>query len=103
MWNNKQQEAWDDIKNQWNKSSHSKDIKTAMSQLAIESNNWMSPFEKNGIKKDIEMIRGSISQDEKEFIKKDIISIKKNINLSESNFLKSGVTFITRVIKNVNR
>ena len=99
MWNNKQQKAWDDIKNLWNKSSHNKEIKAMMSQFAIESNKHISSFEKNVIKNDIKLIKESINQREKESIKKDVVLIKQNVSQFESNLLSSGIAFIISAIK----
>lgn len=75
MWTKEQQDTWDDIKNIWNASSHSKAIKIDASQLLIELRNKTSQFEKDAIKKDLKIIKGTINQFEKESIQSDIAFI----------------------------
>lgn len=72
MWNKEQQLLWDDIKNMWNESSDTKNIKIDMTQLVIELKNKTSQFEKDSIKRDLKFIKGSISQFEKDSVKSDI-------------------------------
>lgn len=101
MEHKKQQEEWDAIENAWNKSSEGKEVKIIMTQLVEELQSWTSPFEQDTIRKDIALIKASISEFEKESIKKDIIFIERNTSQFEKNLAKSLVNFFTRRIKKI--
>ena len=68
MENREQQKTWEDIKNIWNNSSESKEINIQMSELLIELKEKTSQFEKDAIRKDVELIKGTMSQFEKKLI-----------------------------------
>ena len=95
----KQQEAWDDLKNIWNKSSQSKQINIIMSELIIELKSKTTEFERNSIKKDLEFIKGNISQFEKDSIKRDMEFIKGSISNFEKNFVKRGLNIFKNILK----
>lgn len=68
MENREQQKTWEDIKNIWNNSSENKEINIQMSELLIELKEKTSQFEKDAIRKDVELIKGTMSQFEKKII-----------------------------------
>lgn len=72
MWNKEQQEVWEDIQHMWQSSSHRKNITIDMSQLVMELKDKTSQFERDAIKKDLNMIKGAISQFEKDSIQSDL-------------------------------
>ncbi|WP_299104575.1 hypothetical protein [uncultured Tenacibaculum sp.] len=80
MENREEQKTWEDIKNIWNNSSESKEINIQMSELLIELKEKTSQFEKDAIKKDIELIKGTMSQFEK-------------------NLMRSGLKFVRRILQ----
>ena len=69
MWNNGQKNIWQDIKDTWNDQPQSEKINIQISQLVNEFKSKVSQFERDSIKKDINMISG--------FIKKVINRFKK--------------------------
>ncbi|WP_420553328.1 hypothetical protein [Tenacibaculum aiptasiae] len=99
----KQQEAWDDLKNIWNKSSQGKEINIIMSELIIELKSKTTEFERNSIKKDVEFIKGNISQFEKDSIKRDMEFIKGSIGNFEKNFVKRGLNILKRFVERIKR
>ncbi len=101
MTSKEQQNAWNDIKDSWNLSSEIGEINILMNNLAEELKQWASPFEQDGMKRDLILIKGSITQFEKEAINRDIAMIEKSINKYEKGFAKSVSKFIIRVIKKI--
>lgn len=101
MKTNEQQYTWDDIKDSWDLSSEIEDINILINELSDELKYWSSPFEQDAFKKDIIIIKGSISKYEKEMINKEIAMIERSINDLEKGFVKSVSNFIIRGIKKV--
>lgn len=87
MWNNKQKNIWQDIKDTWNDQPQSEKINIQVSQLLNEFKGKVGQFEKDSINSDIATLKASwaktkrdkVSQFEKASIKKDINIISRFI------------------------
>ena len=101
MENKEQQDAWNDIKDIWNLSSEVKEISIAVNELVEELKYWTSPFEQDSVKKDIIIIKSSLSQFEKDAINKDIERLERSVNEFEKGFTKSISKFVIRVVKKI--
>jgi len=85
MWNNEQENIWQDIKDTWNDQPQSEKINIQVSQLLNEFKGKVSQFEKDSISSDIATLkanwvqtkRAQVSQFEKDLIKRDIKMISK--------------------------
>jgi hypothetical protein len=80
MWNNKQKNIWQDLKDTWKDQPQSEKINIQVSQLLNDFKDKVSQFEKDSINSDVATLkvnwaktkRDKVSQFEKDSIKKDI-------------------------------
>jgi hypothetical protein len=79
MNNNHFDEAWNGIKETWNRSARAEEINLEVSVLIAELKSKVSPFEKQSIKDDIELIKRNTSQFEKDSIDRDLQLISKSL------------------------
>ena len=92
-----QNQSWEDVKNIWNNASDVQEIKINVASFIAELEQKVSTFEKETIKRDVQLIKDAVSEFERETIKKDITKIHNATTEFERELMKK----VTRFFKNI--
>ena len=90
---------WEDVKNIWNTSSDVQEIKINVSSFMAELEQKISTFEKETIKRDVQLIKDAVSEFERETIKKDIVKIHNVTTEFERELMKKVTRFFKKIIQ----
>ena len=95
---NNQNQSWEDVKKIWNNSSDVQEIKINVASFITELEQKVSTFEKETIKRDVQLIKDAVSEFERETIKKDIVKIHNATTEFERELMKKVTRFFKKII-----